>query len=272
MVREFTLINSNNESWTFTGKTFKVFLNNPQGLGFTRTATTTRYGNRQNLTGITDNFPQPNGEILFYDSANEDRYTEYNLFCRFITYEPLKLVYSIPKSGDQMSQYTLDCVVTSLTKTESKTDGLLSCPVVFQGLSLWMGDSIEKTGTASTYTLTNDGDFPVGFEITIEGNLTNPYVTLSQDGELYGEVKFDSETAFDSLYVDSNDGEQNVILEQGGAVIPNPLSYQDLSISNGSIYVTFVKLARGISELEIGMESGSITSVEIKYQPIYRSV
>ena len=76
MIREFTLINSLNESWTFTEKTFKVFLNNPQGLGFTRTATTVRYGNRQNLTDITDNFPQPGGDILFYDSANGDRYTD----------------------------------------------------------------------------------------------------------------------------------------------------------------------------------------------------
>ena len=270
MYREFTLINSNNQSWTFTDQTLKVFLNNPQGLGFTRTATTIRYGNRQNLSDITDNFPQPSGEILFYDSANGDRYTEYNQFCRFITYEPLKLVYTIPVQNNQ--QYTLDCIVTSLTKTESKNDGFMTCPVVFQGLSFWMGSEVVKTGSTATYTLTNNGDYPVGFEITIEGSPVNPYVQLEQDSELYGEAKFLDSTAFDSLYINSNDGEQNVILEQGGSVLPNPLSYQDLSISNGSIYVTFVKLARGESDLTIGMDSGSLTSVEIKFTPIYRSV
>ena len=268
MIREFTLINSLNESWTFTEKTFKVFLNNPQGLGFTRTVTTVRYGNRQNLTDITDNFPQPSGDIFFYDSANGDRYTEYNLFCRFITYEPLKLVYTVPN----ISEFTLDCVVTSLTKTESKPNNVLTCPVVFQGLSFWKGTEVKQVGTASSYTLTNFGDYPVGFEITIEGSPVNPYVQLEQDSDLYGEAKFIDSTAFDSLYINSNDGEQNVILEQGGSVLPNPLSYQDLSISNGSIYVTFVKLARGETDLTIGMDSGSLTSVEIKFTPIYRSV
>ena len=268
MIREFTLINSNNESWTFTDQTLKVFLNNPQGLGFSRKATTIRYGNRQNLTDITDNFPSPNGEILFYDSANNDRYTEYNQFCRFITYEPLKLVYSVPS----VSQYSLDCIVTSLNKTESKQDGILTCPVVFQGLSFWKGAEVVKTGTSASYTLTNPGDYPVGFEITIEGSPVNPCVQLEQDSELYGEAKFIDSTAFDSVYVNSNDGEQNVILEQNSSVLPNPLGYQDLSISNGSIYVTFVKLARGESTLTIGKDSGSLTSVEIKFTPLYRSV
>lgn len=268
MVREFTLINSNNQSWTFTDQTFKVFLNNPSGLGFTRKATTVRYGNRQNLSDITDNFPQPTGEILFYDSANGDRYTEYNLFCRFITYEPLTLVYTVPS----VSQYSLDCIVINLAKTESKQDGMLRCPVTFQGLSFWKGAEVVKTGTSASYTLTNTGDYPVGFEITIEGSPVNPYVQLEQDSELYGEAKFIDSTAFDSLYINSNDGEQNVILEQGGSVLPNPLGYQDLSISNGSIYVAFVKLARGESDLTIGMDSGSLTSVEIRFTPLYRSV
>ena len=268
MVRELTLINSNNQTWTFTEHAFKVFLNNPQGLGFNRNVTTVRYGNKQNLTDITDNFPQPSGDILFYDSENGDRYTEYNQFCRFITYEPLKLVYTVPS----LSEYTLDCVVTSLVKTESKTDGILTCPVVFQGLSFWKGTEVKQVGTASSYTLTNFGDYPVGFEITIEGSPVNPYVQLEQDNELYGEAKFIDSTAFDSVYVNSNDGEQNVILEQSNSVLPNPLSYQDLSISNGSIYVTFIKLARGESDLTIGMDSGSLTSVEIRFTPIYRSV
>ena len=102
--------------------------------------------------------------------------------------------------------------------------------------------------------------------------MSNPYITLTQDGEMYGEAKFIDSTAFDKVSVNSNDGKQEVALEQGGSVLPNPLSYQDLSISNGSIYVTFIKLARGTSTLAIGMDSGSITNVTIKFTPIYRSV
>ena len=102
--------------------------------------------------------------------------------------------------------------------------------------------------------------------------MVNPYITLTQDNEMYGEAKFDDSTGFSKVFVNSRDGEQEVILEQGGSVLPNPLSYQDLSISNGAIYVTFVKLARGTSTLAIGMDSGSITGVTIKHTPLYRSV
>ena len=117
----------------------------------------------------------------------------------------------------------------------------------------------------------NNGHIPCGFTIEITGtSRVNPYITLTQDGEMYGEAKFDD--TFSKVYVNSRDGEQEVILEQGGSVLPNPLSYQDLSISNGAIYVTFVKLARGTSTLAIGMDSGSITGVTIKHTPLYRSV
>lgn len=268
MIREFTLYNSNNETWYLTDKDIKSFLCDPAGLGLQRQLNVSRYGNIQRINGITENFPVASGDILFYDAENDDRYERYNQFVRFISHDPLTLVYTVPG----VNSFYLDCVVSSLQKTETKQDHILTCPITFQGLSLWKGTEQTVTGTSNTYELNNQGDFPCGFEITIEGSLTNPYILLSQDDELYGEAKFDDTTAFNSLYLNSNDGEQNVILQQGGSVLPNPLSYQDLSISNGSIYVTFVKLARGISELEIGMESGSITSVEIKYQPIYRSV
>ena len=273
-IRKFWLINGENERWDLTEKEFKAFLNNPQGLGFRKTVESVRYGERQNKVSETYNFPQPQGELLFYDSYNSTRYDKYNKFIRFLMNQPITLYYMIPVSyiSGIANIYTLDCEVTEVQKTESKTDNILRSSIVFNGMEFYKGDPITVNGTGTSYTLTNDGDFPVGFEITVEGNLTNPYVTLSQDGELYGEAKFDSETAFSSVYVNSNDGEQNVILEQGGAVIPNPLSYQDLSISNGSIYVTFVKLARGVSELSIGAESGTVSSVKIEFTPMYRSV
>lgn len=272
--RKFWMVNSKGERWNLTEKEVRSFLNNPQGLGFSKTINTTRYGNAQVLTDITDNFPSPSGEVLFYDSHNSTRYEQYNEFVKFISYEPVTLYYKLPFSfySQIPNVYTLECVVGTLTKTESKNDNLMTCPITFNALSYYQGEEVNINGTGTSYTIQNDGDFPVGFEITLEGSLTNPYITLEQDGDLYGEAKFDDSTAFSSVYVNSNDGEQNVVLEQGGSILPNPLSYQDLSISNGSIYVTFVKLARGESTLTIGMDSGSLTSATIKFAPIYRSV
>lgn len=272
--RVFWMINSKGERWDFTEREFKSFLNNPQGLGFSKTFSVNRYGNVQNLTDITDNFPQPNGEVLFYDSSNSTRYDKYNNFVKFLSYEPITLYYKIPVSFFSRipNTYSLECVVGTLSKTESKTDHMLTCSINYNALSFYKGEEVEISGTGTSYTINNDSDFPIGFEITITGSPVNPYFTLTQDGEMYGEAKFDDSTAFSSVYVNSNDGEQNVELQQGGSVLPNPLSYQDLSISNGSIYVTFVKLARGESTLTIGKDSGSITGVNIKFTPIYRSV
>lgn len=270
MIRKFTLTNSNNVSWTFTSKSVKSFLMNPQGLGYSSKLDVIRYGEKANVSNEVYDFPSVSGELVFYDTSNANRYKLYNDFARFCTYTPLTLSYVIPLASPET--YTLKCYVTSLTKTESIPSGVLNVGITMQGLGFWNGAEIATTGTASSYSLTNNGDFPVGLEITVTGSLENPYVTFTQDGDLYGEAKFDDSTAFDEVYVDSKDGEQNVILEQSGSTLPNPLSYQDLSISNGSIYVTFVKLARGTSTLAIGMDSGSITSVSIKYTPQYRSV
>ena len=275
--RVFWMINSKGERWDFTDREFKSFLNNPQGLGFSKTFSVNRYGNVQNLTDITDNFPQPNGEVLFYDSSNSTRYDKYNSFVKFLSYEPITLYYKIPVSYYSRipNTYSIECVVGTLTKTESKTDNILNCSITFNALSFYKGEEVVINGAiAGTgyFHVKNDGDFPVGFEIMATGSVSNPVVTLKQDDELYGEAKFIDATAFSKVYINSNDGEQNVILEQGGSAVPNPMSYQDLSISNGSIYVTFIKLARGESTIMIDGTAGSFTSATIRFTPIYRSV
>lgn len=271
-IRKFTLTNSKGTTWSFNGRnTVKSFIQNPEGLGFASSLNVTRYGEKANLTSQEYDLPRVKAEVVFWDVKNANRYKTYNDFLAFIMNTPLILTYQLPLSTPV--DYKLDCYVVSISKTETGRDNCLTSEIEFQGLSFWQGAAVSTTGTATSYTITNAGDCPVGFEITITGtSMENPYFTLEQDSELYGEAKFTDISAFDSVYVNSNDGEQSVELQQGGSVLANPLAYQDLSISNGAIYVTFVKLARGKSTLTIGMDSGSISSVTIEYTPIYRSV
>lgn len=274
MIRKFWLTNGTETNgilnrYELTVPSSKVFLNNPTGLGYAQTLTTVQYADTLNATE-SQNFPTIAGEIVFFDESNSDRYDKYNAFVEFLSHQPLVLNYQIPKASPET--YTMNVAVATLEKTESKQNNLLTCTINMQGLSRWKGAEVTITGTASSYTITNNGHMPCGMEITITGALTNPYFTLEQDNELYGEALFIDQTPFDSVYVNSNDGKQNVILEQDGSILPNPLLYQDLSISNGAIYVTFMKLARGTSTLTIGIDSGNISSVEIKFTPLYRSV
>lgn len=273
--RVFWLVNANGARWDFTKHDFKVFLNEPQGLGFQKTIDITRYGERAVKNSETYNFPTVSGDLLFYDDANSTRYDKYNELVRFLMDQPITLYYQIPVSvySRIANIYTLDCEVTSLTKTESKSDGVMTCNISLSGMGFYIGEEVTISGSGSVYTVNNTGDLPVGFEITVEGSMLNPYFIVSQDDVAYGEAKFDDSAAFNSVYVNSNGGEQSVTLEQGGAVLPNPMGYRDLSISNGSIYVTFVKLERGVSKIEIGGEEGtSISSVRIVFSPIFRSV
>lgn len=267
-VREFTLINSKNQRWTLTDKSKKYFLGDPKGLGFQSNISVQQYGDVQNEVGKNFNFPQVSGVVYFYDSANATRYANYNSFVDFLSYHPLKMEYILPTSPAQT--FTLDCDVTSLTKTESESNKTMQCDIVLTGLGFWKGNSFFQMATTSV-SLTNNGHFPVGFTITINGtNMENPYFTLEQDNEVYGEGKFLD--TFSKVIVNSEDGSQSVELQQSGSVLPNPLGYQDLSISNGSIYVTFVKLARGTSTLTVGVDSGTVTNFTVNYTPLYRSV
>lgn len=268
--RKFKLINNKGQVWEFTNRQVKSFLSSPSQLGFSNTIKVDRYINSANVISQEYAFPNPSGEVIFYDSKNADRYQKYYDLCRFLAETPLKLVYTLP--FDTPEDYELDCYVTNLTKTESTTDKTLTCQINFQGLSFWKGTTKTITDSTTSYTLTNEGDDPVGFEITIEGSMTNPYFTLTQDGEIYGQAKFENDVQFDKVYVNSNDGKQSIELEQSGTPLPNPQAYQDYSISNGAIYVTFIKIAKGTSTLDIGVESGSISNVNIEYTPIYRSV
>lgn len=267
--RKFYMTNGNGQTVHFSNHSSSIFLNNPSGLGFSQALTTTQYADRL-VSEASQNFPSVSGEILFYDGTRADKYEEYNSFVDFLTCLPLTFYYEIPTVP--ALTFSLEVDVTSIEKTEVKTDGMMRCNFTLQGLSRWKGDTVTITGTGTTYTLTNNGQMPCGFEITLEGSMENPYFTLEQDGELYGEAKFDSSSAFSSVYVNSNDGEQDIVLERGGSVLPNPLSYQDLSISNGAIYVTFIKLAKGESTLTIGFDSGSLSNVNIVFVPLFRSV
>lgn len=269
-IRKFTIENGDGNTIALADGVSKIFLNNPTGLGISNSISSNDYNEKLNVVSNTQNFNSIGGEMVFFDYVNKDKYHQYNEFVSFLMIKPLKLYYQIPTSPTKT--YTIDIDVLSLDKTEIKNDGLLRCNFTFQTLSRWKGETIKIVGTSNTYEINNDGHMPIGFEIKLTGNLTNPYFTLSQNGDLYGEGKFEDGVAFSSVYVNSNDGEQSIELMQNDTILANPLSYQDLSISNGSIYVTFVRLAKGTSNLEIGMEGGNISNVEITYTPQYRSV
>ena len=266
MARQFYLENGLGKKYELTNKNFKQFLNEPEGLGFSKNLNVLRIGNDELITDEQYSMPSISGEVLFYDNL-ENAYQDYLEFINFVRYSPLKLYYLPP---NMLFPYYIECSITQVDKSEYQREGYLSCPVTFYGYTLWqnsqesnlvVSNSENKDGkyyelirpyhyagnSLNSIEINNTGDVPIGFVFEVMGSVTNPRLIASQNGIVYGQLKLNG--TFDYIRVDSNDLTESIYLENNGTVITNPLSYQDLSIADGVSDITFFKLKIGESKL-----------------------
>lgn len=271
MARQFYLENSLGKKYELTNKNFKQFLNEPEGLGFSKNLNVLRIGNDELITDEQYSMPSISGEVLFYDNL-ENAYQDYLEFINFVRYSPLKLYYLPP---NMLFPYYIECSITQVDKSEYQRVGYLSCPVTFYGYTLWqnsqestltVGNSESKDGkyyelirpyhypgnSLNSIEINNTGDVPIGFVFEVVGSVTNPRLIASQNGVVYGQLKLNG--TFDYIRVDSNDLTESIYLENNGTVITNPLSYQDLSIADGVSDITFFKLKIGESKLSFSCD------------------
>lgn len=271
MARQFYLENSLGKKYELTNKNFKQFLNEPEGLGFSKNLNVLRIGNDELITDEQYSMPSISGEVLFYDNL-ENAYQDYLEFINFVRYSPLKLYYLPP---NMLFPYYIECSITQVDKSEYQREGYLSCPVTFYGYTLWqnsqesnlvVSNSENKDGkyyelirpyhyagnSLNSIEINNTGDVPIGFVFEVVGSVTNPRLIASQNGIIYGQLKLNG--TFDYIRVDSNDLTESIYLENNGTVITNPLSYQDLSIADGVSDITFFKLKIGESKLSFSCD------------------
>ena len=271
MARQFYLENSLGKKYELTNKNFKQFLNEPEGLGFSKNLNVLRIGNVELITDEQYSMPSISGEVLFYDNL-ENAYQDYLEFINFVRYSPLKLYYLPP---NMLFPYYIECNITQVDKSEYQREGYLSCPVTFYGYTLWqnsqesnlvVSNSENKDGkyyelirpyhyagnSLNSIEINNTGDVPIGFVFEVVGSVTNPRLIASQNGIVYGQLKLNG--TFDYIRVDSNDLTESIYLENNGTVITNPLSYQDLSIADGVSDITFFKLKIGESKLSFSCD------------------
>lgn len=273
MVRMFWLENSLGEIYKFTDGNSKIFLSSPQGFGFSKNIQTLRLGDSEYVTSESYNMPSPQGELFFYDRLNKG-YQDYDYFIKFITNEPLRFYYQPPNT---LFPYYIDCKIIQLDKSEYDSDGVMRCPIVFAGTSMWLNSgqtvmdisniqeddgkyySLERPYHYSGQLMNNIvvnvlGNLPAEFEFEVYGEVTNPILTATKESVTYGILKLDgtfnsNDQTKPSVYVNSNDIEEDIVLRSGDSVLSNPTSYQDLSIANGTANLTFFKLLPGKSVL-----------------------
>ena len=289
MYRKFYLKNGVGNTFTLTDKNFDYFMESPQGLGFQKTVNGYTLGNVTKVTSSSYDFMTLSGELLFY-SDRETAYQEYFDFVNFISFEPLQLFYLPPNT---LTPYYCDIELTQADKSEYNKDGMLHVPLSMQMTSRWLSSEetvieLSKTligdgkhydlerpyyyagNSLSEVSITNTGSEEIGMIIVIDGDITNPQWTFTQNSVVYGSCKING--TYDYVKVNSQDGEQSIYLENDGSIIANPTVYQDLSISGGVL--TFIKLKTGTSIFSF--TSGNIDdfngTIKIRFSNSYVSV
>lgn len=291
--RKFRLLNSKGNYFELTDKNFKVFANNPQGLGFSKTASVLRLGDENFMTYIMYNLDQIQTELLFYDETNASKYQKYVDFINFLSFKPIYLLYQRPNSFDW---YRRRIETMSLTKTEvEESDSMLHCPFVMQPLTFWEDNEVNVIETnnqdidggkiypitypfvygrnsLSNIQLNINGMLDTPLKISINGRVTDPqYIIYNELDEIYGRGKFIG--TFDSVYINSNESEEDIQLMYNSLLLDNPLGYQDLTVGNpNEIYVTFLKAKAGRNKISFIVDAEFSGSVKIEWRNRYVTV
>jgi hypothetical protein len=291
--RKFWLINALGNRYDFTDSTKSPsFLNNPLGLGFRRSYTSLVVGNSELITSQQFMLTDIQGDLLFYDGTTGNKYQQYQDFIQFAKFKPLELHYQTP---NDLKSYYCDVLFIQADKTEVKSNGVLTVPVMFHRLTEWLNDedySIilvnDSTDNGKYYNLirnyhyagttlqntpiNNNGTDDVGFIIEVNGECQNLQFTLTQRGEQYGICKING--TYDYIMIDSVERTESMYLERNGSAITNPEQYPDFTIRNGASYLTWCKFRVGETILNITM--GNIDTFDgnivIRFKNSYVSV
>lgn len=289
MIRKFSLMNGNGDVQTLTEPSEKVFGHNPTGLGFTTSPAFLRLGNDYIKTYSQYDMSEKTLEILFYDEGNDRKYKKYYEFVRFLSIEPIYLIYEVNDSA-----YRMKVFINSLSKGEvSSEDSMLHCNLSMMPMSFWEdnlpnvietsrsvegGKKYELTRPYEYGSLSTDnieinsiGTIDSPLKIIIFGTMIDPSYTLSDEfGNVYGVGKFIG--TFDRLVVNAEEAEESIELYQNGVLVENPYNYQDLSIGDGNSYLTFLKMKTGLNKISFGLDAGFDGDVRVEWRNRYVSV
>ena len=246
--RRFWLVNALGNEFSFTDDNAKIFLNEPQGLGFQKAYTSVRVGNSEIVTSQQFNLTDVTGELLFYRDGNGEKYEDYQNFIQFVKYKPLELHYLTPNS---LTAYHCNIIFSQADKSEITELGMLRVPVTFHRLSEWLTD--EDTVITLDNTAIDDGKY---YNVVYDYH----YAGTSLGGSTIWNNGTDDVGFIFTIDGTVQETEESIYLENGGSVISNPEQYQDMTVANGKSYLTWTKLKVG--ETTFAFTCGNIESFD----------
>lgn len=208
-IRRFLLENEKGQQIDLNNLKESCILTSPSGLGYSNKSEFEQIGNsfiqkykcieQENLSGII--------HFKSYDKCKE--------FIDFIEKsDKLRWIYIIPFQ-EREKMYYRDISIKEFQKTEKKC-GIISCPIIFYGLSLWYEENttiytiepltneirwdFEWDSSFTDYDTRslqyiNEGHIEAPVLIEISGHVVNPQIELYIEGQLYQTVTFTTEIA-----------------------------------------------------------------------------
>ncbi len=285
MAREFYLLNEKGIKYSFMDLNNSCFLTEPQGLGVS-------YTYSYEMVGDTYvNYSKLLNQNVISGVCSFKTYDNYKKLMDFVEKsKELKLIYKVPTINKKFIEYQRNVVLKELSKTEIKTNNILSCNISFDTLSLWY---IEQTYSykiepeddtirwdfrwASKWMnyntrkidFNNEGHTEAPFLLIINGIVENPKITIfdDKDNELYSiEVPILIQEGEKFIY-SSVDNNLMIAKENTNGTIESLFKQDYIDITNNNIF----KLPKGECSISVSAEQ-DVEDATLTIYPYYKSV
>ena len=268
MVRQFNLINENNEKFSLMDIQNNCLLTDPSGLGLLYTTSYERLGSTfvENLRRIEQN--RIAGIVNFLN------YENYNKFANYVTKsKSLKLEYIIDLGTPQT--FYREISLRELTKTEIQTNGVMSESITIECLSLWYQedetdysfgdqdiiwdfywDPIFGDYKSRSIIVDNDGQIDATFKVTIANYVRYPKIEVLVNGEVVNSLQFPF-ILQDGERIEYSSKQNDTYIRKIGTdgTITNLFNSSYIDINNTNIFT----LPMGESVLNVSAENDIIT-------------
>jgi len=222
MVREFELVNEKGQKFSLMDIHNYCLLTEPTGLGYSYTTEYQQLG----YSFIESLRKLEKGQLE--GTVNFESYDNFYKLVEFIeSSESLRFLYKIPYKDGRVVQYYKNVNLQYLSKSEIKTNGILSETIIFDCLTLWYEentfiykiepqnneirwdfrwDSRFSDYNTRSVPYINKGHTEAVVKIEMDGYLENPKIELYVEGQLYQTIPFHTTIGkYEKLLYDSRE-------------------------------------------------------------------